>query len=82
MEQKLRRDRNMGENLKLLRQKAGLSQEKLCAKLQLCSYDVGRSTYSKYENGELNIPISLIVLLRKMYQCKYDDFFNGLDIDL
>ncbi len=81
MEQKLKRDLNMGENLKRLRKNEGLSQEKLCAKLQLLSYDVGRSTYAKYENGELNIPISLIIILRKLYKCKYDDFFEGLEIN-
>ncbi|HCY78932.1 MAG TPA: XRE family transcriptional regulator, partial [Clostridiales bacterium] len=31
MEQKLRRDRNIGENLRRLRCANGLSQEKLCA---------------------------------------------------
>ena len=34
MEQKLRRDRNMGENLRKLRLDFGISQEKLCAELQ------------------------------------------------
>ena len=34
MEQKIRRDRNMGDNLRRLRGDAGLSQEKLCAELQ------------------------------------------------
>ena len=31
MEQKLRRDRNLGDNLRRLRNASGLSQEKLCA---------------------------------------------------
>ena len=35
MEQKIRRDRNMGDKLRRLRGDAGLSQEKLCAVLQL-----------------------------------------------
>lgn len=34
MEQKLRRDRNIGSNLKALREKHNISQEKLCALLQ------------------------------------------------
>mgnify|MGYP002532917992 CR=1 FL=1 len=33
-EQKIRRDRNMGDNLRRLRDQSGLSQEKLCAELQ------------------------------------------------
>lgn len=79
MEQKLRRDRNMGVNLKRLRESKGLSQEKLCVLLQLRSCDVMRSTYAKYESCELNIPISVIVALKQIYNCSYDEFFAGLE---
>ncbi len=80
MEQKLRRDRNIGNNLKALRENYDISQEKLCALLQNRGCDIGRSTYAKYENGELNIKISVLIELRKIYGCSYDDFFEGVDI--
>ena len=79
MEQKIRRDRNMGDNLRKLRDEHGISQEKLCAELQRRGCDIGRSTYAKYESGELNIRASVIIELRKIYGCSYDDFFAGLD---
>lgn len=79
MEQKIRRDLNMGTNFRTLRYNAGLSQEKLCAKLQLEGCDIGRTTYAKYESGELNIRASVIVALKKIYNCSYDDFFAGLE---
>jgi len=79
MEQKLRRDLNMGANLRRLRDSFGLSQEKLCAELQRRGCDIGRTTYEKYESGELNIRISVIVALKKLYNCSYDDFFVGLE---
>ncbi len=79
MEQKLRRDRCMGDNLRVLREKHGISQEKLCAELQRRGCDIGRSTYAKYEAGELNIKVSVIMELKKIYNCTYDDFFAGLD---
>ena len=79
MEQKIRRDRNMGDNLRRLRGEAGLSQEKVCAELQRRGCDIGRTTYAKYESGELNIRASVIIELRKFYKCSYDDFFKGLD---
>lgn len=78
MEQKLRRDCDMGANLKEMRIAQGFSQEKLCAKLQLLGCDIGRTTYAKYENGELNIRISVIVKLKEIYDCSYDDFFKNL----
>ena len=79
MEQKIRRDRNIGENLRKLRVDHDISQEKLCAELQRRGCDIGRSTYAKYEAGELNIRASVIIELRKFYGCTYDDFFAGLD---
>lgn len=74
MEQKLRRDLNMGDNLRKLRLDYGVSQEKLCAELQRHGCDIGRSTYEKYEMGELNIRISVLVALHKIYSCSYDAF--------
>ena len=78
MEQKIRRDRNMGANLRRLRDKANISQEKLCAELQRRGCDIGRTTYAKYECGELNIKASVLIELKKIYNCSYDDFFLGL----
>lgn len=79
LEQKLRRDLNMGENLKKLRVSAGYSQEQLCGELQRRGCDIARSAYAKYEAGQLNIRISILMELRKIYHCSYDDFFAGLD---
>ena len=79
MEQKMRRDLYMGANLRRLRLACGLSQEKLCAELQRRGCDIGRTTYAKYESGELNIRASVIVELRKIYDCSYGEFFAGLD---
>lgn len=79
MEQKIRRDRNMGDNLRRLRDEYGISQEKLCAELQRRGCDIGRSTYAKYESGELNIRASVIIELKIIYGCAYDEFFRGLE---
>ena len=80
MEQKLRRDRNMGSNLKKMRLERKISQEKLCAELQRRGCDIGRTTYEKYETGDLNIRISVLIALKKIYFCSYYDFFEGLDM--
>lgn len=79
MEQKIRCDLSMGDNLRRLRFQSGLSQEKLCAELQRRGCDIGRTTYAKYEAGELNIRASVLVTLKKIYNCSYEDFFLGLD---
>lgn len=71
----------MGNNLKRMRLERRISQEKLCAELQRRGCDIGRTTYEKYEAGELNIRISVLIALKKIYSCSYDDFFEGLDED-
>ena len=79
MEQKLRRDRCIGDNLRALRDRFDISQEKLCAELQRRGCDIARSCYAKYEAGELNVRISVLMELKKIYGCSFDDFFAGLD---
>ncbi len=79
MEQKIRRDRNLGDNLRRLRNEKHLSQEKICAELQRRGCDIGRTTYAKYESGELNIRASVIIALKAFYKCGYDEFFAGLE---
>lgn len=81
MEQKLCRDRCIGDNLRVLRDKHGISQETLCAQLQLRGCDIARSCYAKYEAGELNVRVSVLIALKEIYSCTYDDFFAGLAPD-
>ena len=79
MEQKIRRDRNIGDNLRRLRRQHKISQDKLCVELQCRGCDIGRTTYAKYEAGQLNIKASVLITLKKIYGCTYDDFFWGLE---
>jgi len=70
----------MGQNLRRLRLNYRISQEKLCAELQRRGCDIGRTTYEKYESGGLNIRASVLIELKKFYNCTYDEFFIGLDV--
>lgn len=78
MEQKIRQDKAIGDNLRRLRDAKGISQEKLCTMLQLRGCDIGRSTYDKYERGELNVKVSVLIQLKDFYGCSFDDFFKNL----
>ena len=79
MEQKLRCDISIGPNLQKLRNKYGISQEKLCAILQRNGCDIGRTTYAKYENGELNVKIIVLLELKKLYNCAFDALIEDLE---
>jgi len=76
---KLRQDISIGGNLKILRKKNKLTQEQVAAKLQVLGCDITRSIYSRYEIGYLNIGISTLIALKKIFKCEYADFFENLD---
>ena len=76
---KLRQDINMGGNLREIRKRAGLTQDQVAAQLQVMGSEITRSIYSRYETGELNIKISDLIGLKKIFHCQYGDFFEGLE---
>ena len=51
----------------------------ICAELQRRGCDIGRTTYAKYEAGELNVRVRVLLALKWLYGCPYDAFFAGLD---
>ena len=81
MHQKFKQDLPLGQNLKTLRKKVGLTQAQVAAKLQVAGLDVSRGMYAQMEQGTYNIRISVLVALKDIYQLKsYDDFFQGLSL--
>ena len=78
--QKLKRNSNLGINLRRLRNDHGFSQEGLCSELQRRSCDVGRSTYQKYEEGRLNVPVNVLTELKMLYKCTFDEFFMDTNL--
>ncbi|MCL2070904.1 MAG: helix-turn-helix domain-containing protein [Oscillospiraceae bacterium] len=76
---KIRQDISIGSNLRALRKKSGLTQKLVATKMQLLGCDINRSVYSRYEIGGLNIRVSDLIALRKIFDCRYDDFFDGLN---
>ena len=78
---KIRQDICIGNNLRDLRKKCGLTQEQIAAKLQVLGCDTTRSVYSRYETGELNIRVSDLIALKKIFGCQYNDFFVDLELD-
>lgn len=80
--QKLKVDMKIGNNLRSLRKEYGYTQDQLIAQMARYGVDVTRSYYSRFETGELNIPIQVLVALHQVYNCSYDQFFNGLFLKL
>ncbi len=76
--QKIRPDMDIGHNIQTLRKAAGLTQEQTVARLQLMDIQISKSTYAKIETNRMNIRVSELVALNKIFQSNISDFFKGL----
>ena len=72
-------DINISENIVKLRKNAGLTQNYVAIQLQTMGLNISRSRLSMIELNRLNVPISVLVALKIIFKCGYDDFFNGLE---
>ena len=68
-------EKAIGQKIRILRKKAGLSQEQLSAKLQVSGCDITRSTLAKIEVGQRHIYPDEIRLLHLILQVPYEDIF-------
>lgn len=79
--QKIRPDLNLGGNIRKLRLENNLTQEETVAKLQLKGLPISRSSYAKIEANLLNIRVSELLALKNIFNCRFDDFFEGLKLE-
>jgi transcriptional regulator with XRE-family HTH domain len=82
MSQKIRVIPSFGNNLRIIRKSHGYTQEEIVAKLQLKNLDISRSAYAQIECGTYNIRVEELIALKEIYDISYDDFFNGLSIEI
>ena len=79
--QKLRLDMDIGQNIKAMRRRAGLTQDMVIAQMGVMGIDISKSTYAKLETNRMNIKISELVALKKIFNCTFEEFFVGLEDD-
>ncbi len=68
-------EKAMGQKIRDLRKKAGLSQEQLSAQLQVRGCDITRSALAKIEVGQRHIYPDEIRLLHLILQVPYEEIF-------
>ena len=66
----------IGNNIRILREKAGMTQEQLSAQLQLRGCDVTRSAVAKIEVGQRHLYPDEIVLIKEILGASYDEIFK------
>ena len=69
-------EKKIGNNVRKLREKAGLTQEMLSAKLQVNGCDITRSAVAKIEVGQRHLYPDEIIILKKILNVTYDDIFD------
>ena len=66
----------IGNNIRILREKSGTTQEKLATELQLNGCDITRSAIAKIEVGQRHLYSDEIILIKQILNVSYDDNFN------
>ena len=69
-------EKSVGQNIRVLREKVGMTQETLAAKLQLEGCDITRSAVAKIEVGQRHLYSDEIILIKKILNVSYDEIFN------
>ena len=68
-------EKRVGINIRSLREKAGMTQEVLAAKLQLRGCDITRSAVAKIEVGQRHLYVDEIILIKEILNVSFDDIF-------
>lgn len=76
--QKIRPDMDIGNNIQRLRKKANMTQDQTIARLHLMGIEISKSTYAKLETNRMNIKVSELVALSKIFEVEISEFFDGL----
>lgn len=76
--QKIRPDMDIGKNIQVIRYQHKLTQDDVVAKLNLMDIPMSKSTYAKLETNRMNIKVSELVALAKIFGTDINAFFSGL----
>ena len=69
-------EKKVGATIRKLREKAGLTQEQVAAKLQINGCDITRSAVAKIEVGQRHLYPDEIILLKDILSATYEEIFD------
>lgn len=76
--QKLRPDLDIGYRISTLRKAVGLTQDQTVAQMQMMGLNISKSSYAKIETNRMNIKVSELVALARIFRKDYNAFFGDL----
>lgn len=66
----------VGNNIRELREKCGMTQDQLASKLQVMGCDITRSAVAKIEVGQRHLYPDEIIMIKEILSVSYDDIFR------
>lgn len=69
-------ERQVGQNIRKIREEKGLTQDTVAARLQICGCDVTRSALAKIEVGQRHLYPDEVILLRTILDTTYEEIFK------
>ena len=69
-------EKKIGNNIRMLRENIGMTQEELAAKLQIGGCDITRSAVAKIEVGKRHLYPDEILLIKQILKVPYDEIFK------
>ena len=69
-------EKQIGRNIRRLRESIGMTQEMLSARLQLMGCDITRSAVAKIEVGQRHLYPDEIICLKQILKTTYDEIFD------
>ena len=72
-------EKQFGNNIRVLREKSGLTQELVSTKMQLRGCDITRSAIAKIEVGQRHIYPDEIKHIKEILNTTYDELFNNIE---
>ena len=69
-------EKKVGQNIRMLREGKGMTQELVSIRLQLKGCDITRSAVAKIEVGQRHLYPDEIILLKEILDVSYDEIFD------
>ena len=70
-------EKEIGNNIRKIRESIGMTQDALSAKLQLLGCDITRSAVAKIEVGQRHLYPDEIILIKEILCTDFDSIFYG-----
>ena len=73
-------EKEIGNNIRKIREAAGMTQDVLSAKMQLQGCDITRSAVAKIEVGQRHLYPDEIILIKEILHTDFDSIFYGTKV--